>query len=108
MKIKWQHERKFIYELHHAHADYIESTYRGLAKIEGNPFGIELMQMDGVRIFRAGKTNFLNRAIFTGTEADEEIREVLAYIKQTGLGFFVEINPANSTPICLRPGVHPS
>lgn len=92
------HNRDLIRSLHEAHADYIEETYRGLATIPGNPRQIEIKQIEGVRIFRSEQASFINRAIFTGLETQETIQAVLTYIKQAGVDFFLEVNPANFHP----------
>ena len=89
------HERDTVANLQNAHADHIESDYRQLMSLAGNPHGIEILRIGRTRVFLSIRNRLENRAIFTGNETQEELREITACFDRKGVNGFFEINPSN-------------
>ncbi len=89
------HTRESIRLLHHAHADHIESIYRGLARRPGDPDGVVIRQFDQTRTFLANGRRLENRAILTGNESHGQMDQVFAHFRAHGANCVIEINPAN-------------
>jgi hypothetical protein len=89
------HNREMVVRLQNAHADYIEDLYRQSMSLPGNPDGIEILRIGDTRIFLSNRNRLENRAIFTGNETMDELREVTAYFDRKGVTGYFEINPAN-------------
>ena len=114
------HNRETIFKLQNAHADYIESVYTQTMRLPGNPDGIEILDIQGTRVFLSNGNSFKNRAIFTGNESPSTLREVAACFERKRVDGFFEINPANfyrtqpfswkseMVPALLDLGFHPS
>lgn len=92
---QWRHDRAHVRMLQQAHADHIESIYRGLAQQPGNPHGVRIQTFGRTRTFVAEGKRLENRAIFTGNEALDAFDAVLAYFDQQETTCFIEVNPAN-------------
>lgn len=90
-----EHSRAAVFALQQAHGDHIESLYRGLQAIPGNPRGSELRRFGATRVFCADENRMENRALFTGNETDDELAQVADYFQQRRRTCFVELNPAN-------------
>src|SRR5262245_58410396 len=89
------HDRERVRLLHHAHADHIESIYRAMSSVPGNPAGIEIQQIGTVRTFVARGDRLATRAIFTGGETPDEIDAVLRHFAAHAVKCVIEVNPAN-------------
>lgn len=89
------HSREIVRKLQNAHTDYIESIYRHLARLPGNPKGIEIVNVGDTRVFLSNENRLENRAIFTGNESLEELREVTSIFQRKGVDGYFELNPAN-------------
>lgn len=89
------HTRETIQKLQHTHADYIEASYRQLSCLPGNPKGIEICKIGETRIFLSQENRLENRAIFTGNETLDELREVTSLFDKKGVEGYFELNPAN-------------
>jgi hypothetical protein len=92
---KFMHNREMVVKLQNAHADHIESIYRQLMGLPGNPHGIEILNIGATKVFLSNQNRLENRAIFTGNETLPELREVTACFERKGVDGFFEINPAN-------------
>jgi hypothetical protein len=95
MTEKFMHNRAMVVRLQNAHADHIESIYRQLMRLPGNPEGIEILRIGDTKVFLSNKNRLENRAIFSGNETMDELREVTACFDRKGVAGFFEINPAN-------------
>ena len=93
--LPWAHDREHVRRLHHAHADHIESQYRGMLALPGNPAGVVMRTFGTVRTFIATGERLENRAIFTGGESDETVRQVLQHFVDHRANCVLEVNPAN-------------
>ena len=93
--LPWAHDRDHVRRLHHAHADHIESQYRGMLALPGNPAGVVIRNFGGVRTFIAAGGRLENRAIFTGGESDDQVRAVLQHFIEHAANCVIEVNPAN-------------
>ena len=91
----FRHDRKAVAGLQHAHADHIESIYRGLAARPDDPDGAEVRLFGRTRVFAVNRDRLENRAIFTGNERSEDFDRVFAYFADRGVRCVIEINPAN-------------
>lgn len=89
------HSREVVRDLQHAHADHIESVYRQLACLPGNPHGIEIILIGDTRVFLSNRNRLENRAIFTGNETLDELQKVVSAFRRKGVDGFFELNPAN-------------
>lgn len=89
------HDRETVLRLQNAHAAHIESIYRQSMRLPGNPEGIEIINIGKTKVFLSNQNRLENRAIFTGNETLEELREVTACFDRKGVTGFFEINPAN-------------
>lgn len=89
------HDRENVARLQHAHADHIESLYRSLAAIPGNPHGVVMQKIGDVRTFIAAGHRLENRAIFSGQETAEQIDQVLGHFAEHHSNCVIEVNPAN-------------
>lgn len=89
------HTRETIRRLQLAHAGHIAAIYAGLAKIPGNPRGVEVKDFGPTRVYCAQEDRLENRAIFTGNESPAELEQVTAFFAAKGRTCFVELNPAN-------------
>ena len=67
----WRHDRDHVRMLQQAHADHIETIYRGLGRRTRDPDGAELRAFGSTRVFATGENRLENRAIFTGNECSE-------------------------------------
>lgn len=94
----WRHDADHIRRLQLAHADYIESTYRGLMVKPGNPDGVCIETFGEARTFIAKGPRFTNRAVFTGNETAETVNAVFAHFDANGAACVIEVNPANFYP----------
>ena len=92
----WNHDREQIRQLHHAHADHIESLYASLQSLPGNPHGAVIQGVGNVRTFLTQGNRWENRPIFHGDETIEQIDEVLSHFSRHQAGCVIEINIANS------------
>jgi hypothetical protein len=95
MNAPWTHDREHVRLLQNAHADYIESQYRGMERMPGNPMGVVMRQIGPTRTFIARGNRLENRAIFTGEESDEQIAQVLRHFIDHQSNCVIEVNPAN-------------
>lgn len=93
--IPFPHEAEQIRLLQNGHANHIESIYRGLADIPGNPDKVILQKIGPTRTFIASGWRLENRAILTGNETFAEIDQVLEHFANHGANCVIEINPAN-------------
>ena len=89
------HTRDIVRRLQNAHADHIESDYRQLSLLPGNPKGVEIIKVGDTRIFLSNENRLENRAIFTGNETIEELKEVTSLFDKKGVDGYFELNPAN-------------
>lgn len=89
------HVRETVRKLQNAHADYIEAGYKQQSLLPGNPNGIEILQVGDTRIFLSQENRLENRAIFTGNETLDELREVTSLFDEKGVEGYFELNPAN-------------
>ena len=89
------HNREMVRRLQIAHADHIDDLYGQSMQLPGNPDGVEIFKIGGTRIFLSNQNRLENRAIFTGNETLDELREVTACFDRKGVDGFFEINPAN-------------
>lgn len=89
------HNREMIARLQNAHADHIEDLYGRALSLPGNPQGIEILKIGDTKIYLSNQNRLENRAIFTGNETLEELREVTTCFNRKGVAGFFEINPAN-------------
>ena len=89
------HDAENIQLLQQAHADHIESIYRGLSKQLGNPDGVHIKSFGATRTFIANGWRMENRIIFSGNESVAEIDAVLDYFDQHKASCVIEVNPAN-------------
>lgn len=113
------HNREIVRKLQNAHADHIESIYRRLSDLPGNPNGIEILKVGGTRVFISNENRLENRAIFTGNETLDELKEVTSLFERKGVDGYFELNPVNfyrtepfswkseMLPALLRLGYHP-
>jgi RimJ/RimL family protein N-acetyltransferase len=92
----WSHDREQIRQLHHAHADHIESLYTALHALPGNPHGAVIQRIGNVRTFLVSGDRWENRPIFHGDETHEQIDEVLHHFSSHQASCVIEINIANS------------
>jgi hypothetical protein len=94
--IPMTHDRAHVRMLQNAHAGYIESQYRSMEQLPGNPQNVIIRTIGpATRTFIARGNRLENRAIFTGEEADEQIAEVLRHFVDHGANCVIEVNPAN-------------
>jgi hypothetical protein len=93
--LNWSHDRSHVRLLQHAHADHIESMYRGLLRIQDNPAGVIIQQIGPTRTFIASGNRLENRAIFSGEETPGEIDAVLHHFIAHQSNLVIEVNPAN-------------
>jgi hypothetical protein len=89
------HNSEMVRRLQNAHADHINDLYRQSMHLPGNPYGIEILRIGDTKIFLSNQNRLENRAIFTGNETMQELREVTALFDRKGVDGFFEINPAN-------------
>ena len=89
------HNRELVVNLQNAHGAHIESLYRQSMQLPGNPEGIEILKVGKTKIFLSNQNRLENRAIFTGNETLDELREVTEIFDRKGVTGFFEINPAN-------------
>lgn len=89
------HDRDQVQRLQQAHADHIESQYRSLAAIPGNPQGVVILKVGEVRTFIAAGNRLENRAIFRRDESVDQIDGVLAHFDAHRSNCVIEVNPAN-------------
>jgi len=89
------HDRAHVRRLHHAHADHIESLYRGMLALPANPAGVVIENLGGVRTFIARGERLENRAIFNGIETAEQVDAVLRHFADHRANCVIEVNPAN-------------
>ena len=82
------HSREIVRKLQNAHGDYIESIYRQLSSLPGNPHGIEFVSIGDTRVFLSNEDRLENRAIFSGNESLEELREVTSLFEEKGAKYF--------------------
>ena len=113
------HDRETVRLLQNAHADHIESEYRQLSLLPGNPKGIEILKVGQTRVFLSNGDEFQNRAIFTGNETEEEFQQVMELFDRKAVVGYFELNPSNFyrtepfswrsevLPILLKLGCHP-
>lgn len=92
------HDDTHIRRLQRAHADHIESIYRGLAQLPGNPDGVQIRAFGDTRTFLAHGERFTNRVILTGNETLADLDTIFAYYDQNQAGCVIELNPANFYP----------
>src|SRR6266550_338364 len=92
---RFQHDRAHVRLLQHAHADHIESQYRGMLALPGNPAGVIIRSFGDVRTFIAAGNRLENRAIFNGDETAEQVDEVLKHFAEHNANCVIEVNPAN-------------
>ena len=93
--LPWVHDRDHVRRLQQAHADHIESRYRALLALPGNPAGVIIQNFGGVRTFIAAGQRLENRAIFAGDESEEQVRSVLQHFVDHRTNCVIEANPAN-------------
>src|SRR5688572_10268774 len=93
--LDWPHDRDHVRLLQQAHGDHIESMYRGMLALPGNPAGVVLREFGSTRTFIAAGNRLENRAIFTGEETPGQIDEVLAHFAGHRANLVIELNPAN-------------
>ncbi|MBL4574649.1 MAG: hypothetical protein JKY51_00930 [Opitutaceae bacterium] len=89
------HNREIVRKLQNAHSDHIESVYRRLLDLQGNPNGVEILNVGDTRVFLSNENRLENRAIFTGNETLEELREATSLFEKKGVDGYFELNPAN-------------
>ena len=89
------HNREIVVKLQNAHAAHIGSIYGQLKQLPGNPNGIEIKTIGKTKIFLSNQNRLENRAIFTGNETLDELREITAVFDRKGVTGYFEINPAN-------------
>jgi len=89
------HDRDHVRLLHHAHADHIESMYRGLMRLPNNPAAVSIQHIGPTRTFIARGNRLENRAIFAGEETHEQIDAVLRHFIAHQSNLVIEVNPAN-------------
>jgi hypothetical protein len=87
--------REMVVKLQNAHADHIEDIYKQSLCLPGNPDGIEILKIGDTKVFLSNQNRLENRAIFTGNETLDELREVILCFDRKGVDGFFEINPAN-------------
>jgi GNAT superfamily N-acetyltransferase len=93
--LNWLHDRNHVRLLHNAHADHIETMYRSMMQLPGNPAGVVIHQIGPVRTFIAAGDRLENRAIFTGEESAEQIDDVLQHFVRHAANCVIEVNPSN-------------
>jgi len=115
----FMHNREMVVKLQNTHAAHIESIYQQSMCLPGNPDGIEIVKIGSTKVFLSNKNRLENRAIFTGNETIDELREVTACFDRKGIYGFFEINPANfyrsnpfswnseMLPALIKLGYHP-
>jgi hypothetical protein len=105
------HNREMVVKLQNAHADHIECIYKQSMCLPGNPDGIEILKIGNTKVFLSNQNRLENRAIFTGNETLQELREVTACFDRKGVDGFFEINPANfyrSNPFAWKSEIVPA
>src|SRR4051812_44729498 len=93
--LPWSHDREHVRRLHRAHADHIESQYREMLQLAGNPANVVIKDFGPVRTFIAAGERLENRAIFTGGESDDLVRAVLQHFIDHRANCVIEVTPAN-------------
>jgi len=93
--VSFVHDRPHVRLLHHAHADHIESIYRGLLSLPGNPANVVIQSFGPARTFIAAGNRLENRAVFTGEETTGQIDSVLQHFIDHQSNLVIEVNPAN-------------
>ena len=66
-----------------------------MAAVSGNPAGVVIENIGGVRAFIARGNRLENRAIFSGSETIDQIDAVLQHFEHHGGNCVIEVNPAN-------------
>lgn len=108
--ISYPHDAEQIRRLQLGHANHIESVYRSLAALPGNPDKVCVKQIGQTRTFIASGWRLENRAILTGNESFNEIDQVMGHFASHNSNCVIEINPANfyrSQPFSWDPEVLP-
>lgn len=103
--------RDFVLQLQNVHADFIASQYERLALMPGNPEQIEIVQIGSTRVFLSGRSRLENRAIFTGNESVDELRQITALFEERKVTGYFELNAGNfyrSDPFSWRSEMLPA
>ena len=95
------HTFEDIRQLHHTHADHIESSYRGEARRIDKPNQIIIKTIDQTRTFIAPGKRLENRIILNGNETETQLNQLIAHYDAHQANCVVEINPANF--YCQKP-----
>lgn len=89
------HSREAVVRLQTAHAAHIRTIYEQTMRLPGNTEHIEILNIGGTPVFLSGRNRLENRAIFTGNETIDILREITGAFERRGVTGFFEKNPAN-------------